>query len=764
MLSSAPRTNSPRELSDLRRLTLIRRLGLLVLAGLPWYVVSGAVAHSIHPADPELNVRGRAILDYFHQLQGSSELKLVSGQFCSFGPTARIEAAQKLFTATGHWPALVSVDYTDFSSHWLDTRTPNRLLLAYWRQGGLVSVGVHLNNPASPAGGGQRDHNIRMAELLVPGTAVHQRWLLQLDALAAGLQELQAAGVVVLWRPLHEMNGDWFWWGSQEPADFIKVWRQMYDYFTHTKGLHNLIWVYSPNMGHHAADYFGGDAYVDLVGLDCYTDGVDPQHITGFPEVARLGKPVGFTEYGPHGAHNPPGDFDFRRLLDGIGQNFPACRFFLCWDDKWNPAENRYAREFYQDSRVITRDRLPVGLAGADPSAIADDARRELQENILPFWLKNARDLTEGGFLGQIDQQMRIDPAAAKGSLLTSRLLWAFSAAYRRDPRPEYLEMARYAYRDLSGCFSDREFGGLYWSVDRHGQPLDQRKQVYGQVFGLYALTEYSQASGDPEALEQAKALFRLIDRQAHDPRNGGYFDVLDRQWRRVDERHANILGPAPKTQNSHIHILEAFTNLLRVWPDPDLQARQRELIGLLLDRMIDSHTHHLVLFLTEDWKPLSAGYSYGHDIELSWLLTEAAEVLGDPAMLARVKTAALAMAEATLAEGIDADGSIFNEGGPSGVTDAGKDWWAQAEAAVGFLNAYQLSGDPRYFAASRRCWNYIQDHFVDHANGDWYESLQRDGTPKLRFKQSVWKCPYHNSRACLELMQRLPALATPVR
>ncbi len=338
-------------------------LRAVCLAALPLLAVAGPT----EPADPQLNARGRGILAYFQQLQADPGLKLISGQFCSFGPTSRPEAADKIFQATGRWPAMISADYTDFKGKWLDTHTPNRLLLDYWRAGGMVGLSVHLNNPARPEGGGQRDKVADITAMLAPGTELNRRWLHQLDDLAAGLQELQAAGVVVLWRPFHEMNGGWFWWGAQDPAGFAQVWHHMFDYFTKTKGLHNLIWVFSPNHGQRSpASYYPGDAYVDLVGLDVYTDNIDPEHIIGYPEMAALNKPFGFSEYGPHGASNPPGDFDYRRFPAGLAANFPRTRFFLNWDDKWNPAENKFAREFYTDPRVITRADLPAGLVGSD--------------------------------------------------------------------------------------------------------------------------------------------------------------------------------------------------------------------------------------------------------------------------------------------------------------------------------------------------------------------------------------------------------------
>ena len=332
-------------------------------------LLSSAAGAASDPADPALNPRGRAILAYFQQLQASPELRLVSGQFAGWSGTAKVEVLGKIERATGQWPAMIGLDYCAFveGEATIGTKPVNALATEYWRAGGLVNLSWHAPNPGKPHGGGLKEKgHVKLAELLVAGSPANLRWLQALDEVAAGLQELQAAGVIVIWRPLHEMNGGWFWWGAQPPADFIAVWRHLFDYFTRTKGLHNLIWAWGPNHGQRAAtEYYPGDAYADLVGLDAYTDHITPDRIKGFGPVIRLSKPAGFTEFGPHGASNPPGDYDYRRLLDGIQTHFPTLRHFLCWDDKWNPAENRFAREFYNDPRVITRAALPAGLAGS---------------------------------------------------------------------------------------------------------------------------------------------------------------------------------------------------------------------------------------------------------------------------------------------------------------------------------------------------------------------------------------------------------------
>jgi mannan endo-1,4-beta-mannosidase len=249
----------------------------------------------------------------------------------------------------------------------LTTKIPNQSAIRYWRQGGLVTVGVHLYNPANPKGGGLRDKGVDLKELLREGSETHVRWMKELDQLAAGLDELQGAGIPVLWRPFHEMNGEWFWWGAKPPQEFIAVWRHMFDYFTKTIKLNNLIWVYGPNHRENAADYYPGDEYADVIGLDAYTDHVDPKHIKGYPKMAAIQKPFGFTEYGPHGAENPPGTYDYRKFVEGLQTHFPRSTFFMCWNEKWSLASNTHVKELLEHPWTINLEDLPAGLTGKTP-------------------------------------------------------------------------------------------------------------------------------------------------------------------------------------------------------------------------------------------------------------------------------------------------------------------------------------------------------------------------------------------------------------
>jgi mannan endo-1,4-beta-mannosidase len=184
----------------------------------------------------------------------------------------------------------------------------------------------------------------------------------QLDLAAEGLLDLKTNGVVVLWRPFHEMNGGWFWWGAQNPETFIKVWRHMFDYYSKNKGLDNLLWVYGPNHGQKIAAYYAGDKYVDLTGLDAYTDFIDPEHIKGYQELIALKKPFGFSEFGPSGPQNPPGNYDYRRFIDGIQKNFPRTCWFMSWNAKWSLATNEFTKELLEHPWVVNRAEIPPGL------------------------------------------------------------------------------------------------------------------------------------------------------------------------------------------------------------------------------------------------------------------------------------------------------------------------------------------------------------------------------------------------------------------
>lgn len=331
------------------------------------FLGAAQIALALEPADPDANAPAKALLNFIASLNGRTNKNILSGQFSDFGQGANLRIMERIHDQTGQWPALIGVDYADFGRGSLTYDAPNKAAIDYWKQGGLVTVSAHMYNPANVKGGGLRDKGVDLNDLLAAGTETSQRWMQQLDLMAEGLKQLQDAGVVVLWRPFHEMNGAWFWWGAKDPEAFIKVWRHMFVYFSKSKGLHNLLWVYGPNHGTKTAAYYAGDAYVDIVGLDAYTDFIDREHIKGYPEVAALKKPFGFTEYGPHGSQNPPGDYDYTRFIEGLLKNFPKTSFFMSWNAKWSLASNQNTRELLAHPSIVNRNDLPASLFSGPP-------------------------------------------------------------------------------------------------------------------------------------------------------------------------------------------------------------------------------------------------------------------------------------------------------------------------------------------------------------------------------------------------------------
>jgi cellobiose epimerase len=387
----------------------------------------------------------------------------------------------------------------------------------------------------------------------------------------------------------------------------------------------------------------------------------------------------------------------------------------------------------------------------------------QLFGHILPFWCGPALDHEQGGWMGCLANDLKPDRTQPKGLIVNARILWAFSAAHQARPDALFRQMADRAFEYVMNRFWDTQWGGAFWRLDDQGRVLDDSKKIYGQAFYIYALAEYHRAFKAPLALARAMDLFGLIERHAHDAEHGGYLEVRQRDWSEADPeaRLSDKDMNEKKSMNNHLHVLEAYTNLHRVWPEPRVTKRLLELIQLFEQRILDARTLHLQHFFDERWRVRSDTYTFGHDIEATWLLCEAAEVLGDHALLKRVQALALRMAEVVLREGIDpADGALRYEGKAGKIVDGGKECWPQAEAVIGFLNAFQLSGDDNCLQASLRACDFIEQKLVDRVHGEWFWRITPEGQvdPTLP-KVSEWKGPYHGSRMCLETLHRLRAL-----
>ncbi len=372
--------------------------------------------------------------------------------------------------------------------------------------------------------------------------------------------------------------------------------------------------------------------------------------------------------------------------------------------------------------------------------------------------MKNAIDEINGGFYGAVSNDLQIHNEISRSEILCARILWAFALAYRKLGQSQYLSTARWAYDYLVNVFWDREFGGVYWDVDYKGSPVTSRKHSYAQAFAIYGLSEYYRATQEPTSLSMAQELFHLVEKHAFDPVNQGYIECNDRKWKAMtDMRLSDKDLNCRKSMNTMLHVMEAYTNLARVWDDPFLKTQLKGLLETFLLHILDPQIYHFKLFFDDQWHSLSENVSFGHDIEGSWLLVETANLMGDPELLTNVRESAMKMAEAVYKEGLDKDGSLFHERGPQGSLNNHKEWWTQAEAVVGFYNAFQLSGNEKYAQAAYRCWKFIQNKMVDRLFGDWYKRLNQDGTPDMSsFKVGPWECPYHHSRACFEMLDRL--------
>ena len=383
--------------------------------------------------------------------------------------------------------------------------------------------------------------------------------------------------------------------------------------------------------------------------------------------------------------------------------------------------------------------------------------RSELENNILPFWMNKMEDNEQGGFYGEITGDDELRPEASKGAILNARILWTFSAAYRLLKKPEYLKTATRAKRYLIDRFYDPEYGGIYWELDYKGNPLDTKKQIYAIGFAIYGLSEYARATGDAEALEYAQRLFEVIEQHSFDPVQNGYLEALTRDWQPIEDmRLSDKDENEKKTMNTHLHILEPYTNLYRIWKDERLERQLRNLIDVFITRILDPQTGHLNLFFEEDWTNKYRIYSYGHDIEASWLIHEAALVLGDETVLKRIEPLIVRIAQAA-DEGLNPDGSMIYENFlDKQKIDRELHWWVQAENVVGHINLYQHFGDESALDIAVRCWEFIKAKLIDHEQGEWHWSILPDGTVNRKDdKAGFWKCPYHNGRMCMEVIER---------
>ena len=384
-------------------------------------------------------------------------------------------------------------------------------------------------------------------------------------------------------------------------------------------------------------------------------------------------------------------------------------------------------------------------------------------EQILKFWENYTIDEENGGFIGQIDSDMTKHSDADKGVILNARITWSFSAAYKYTNKTEYLKLATRAYNYLIDKFYDHENNGVYFMIDYKGNPIVDRNQVIAVAFVTYAFSEYYIATKNEEALDYALKLFDSLETYALDKEFNGYFDAFSKEWEKLDDmRMYPGDANATKTMNANFHIMVAYANIYRAYKDDRVKRALKNLIEVLLDKIIDVKRGSLNLFFDTNWDIVQSNDNYGLDIEASWLIWDAVQVLGDKKLIEQIEPIVLKIVEHCLKYGYDKDGGMMNEGNDKdGVVNTYKSWWVQAESVIAFFNAYQMTEENKYLSNSLLSWDFIKKYVIDYKYGEWFGTVSKDDhEPNLEeSKIGPWKCPYHNSRMGLQIAERIDSI-----
>ncbi len=382
-------------------------------------------------------------------------------------------------------------------------------------------------------------------------------------------------------------------------------------------------------------------------------------------------------------------------------------------------------------------------------------AAKMLDKKILPFW-KKLRDNTHGGFFGYVDFDLNVDNTYDKGCILNSRILWFFSesAIYKKDE--DLASYADHAYRFLLSNFIDNEYGGAYWCVKYNGEVRDSSKHTYNQAFVIYALSSYYKLRGDEKAKNLAMELYHIIEDKCRD--SLGYIESFSRDWQISENEKLSENGVmAYRTMNTLLHILEAYTELYAISHSSKVKQSMIEILSIFEERIYDKEKAKQLVFFDRDFNSIIDLHSYGHDIESSWLVDRACEIIDDEDLKRRFSLMNSKLAAEVLEEAFVGN-SIINEC-ENGKKDYTKVWWVQAEGVLGFVNEYQKNSSEKFSLAAALLWNFIEDKIVDpRDDGEWYWSLDKDNrATDSKPVVEPWKCPYHNGRMCLEIMRRKP-------
>jgi len=394
--------------------------------------------------------------------------------------------------------------------------------------------------------------------------------------------------------------------------------------------------------------------------------------------------------------------------------------------------------------------------------------------NILEYWTEFGVAKDGTGFYGAVDLNNEPVLSANKSCVLNARILWTFAAAAKAYPGKGYEEIAHKAYKVVTEDFADNDLGGFYMELSSDNKVVNDHKHTYAQAFVIYSLSKYYEFNPSEEVMQRIQDFFNFLDGTTKDPYNAGYLESFTRDWKLYEENRMAD-NNEPKSMNTHLHVIEAYAAIYKVWKGDLVKQRLTQLLEIFIQRII-RESGHLGVFFSSDFSETenSKGIcSFGHDIEASWLIWEAAEILGNEGIIQRIKPLITKMADAVLRVAVDKDGGLFLESTRFGShVKTNKHWWLQAETLVGFMNMYQLKGEQKYWDTVKLTWDFIDRCVIDHKGGEWFTKVSRLGVPYLEepandpspyyrndWKIDPWKCPYHNGRAMMEMVERINCL-----
>ena len=381
---------------------------------------------------------------------------------------------------------------------------------------------------------------------------------------------------------------------------------------------------------------------------------------------------------------------------------------------------------------------------------LTTEIREHLETKILPFWEK-LKDEEHGGFYGYMDNHLILNREADKGCILNSRILWTFSTAARLLSSAEYRGYADHAMAFFRR-FLDPDHGGVYWSVTYDGRPADTTKHTYCQAFAIYGLAAYYRLTGKQEALDEAMKLFRIVESRCKD--EFGYLEALKADFSPESNEKLSENGiMASRTMNTLLHVVEAYTELYRVWPDSQVMVAAVEGLNQFLERIYNPEKRRMEVFFDDSFRSILDMQSYGHDIEGSWLIWDAAETFIREDGREPWRRMCLDLLESATERGFTDHGLHYEI--VDGAVNTTRAWWPQAETMLGFEFGWRMTRNPEWLHRLRIQWDYVRRVTVDpREGGEWFNELREDGT-LVEYKPMVeeWKCPYHNGRMCLRLM-----------